>query len=343
MTFIANVGGGLATIHSNGLPIPTPATHAYPPLIPSNARVRGVNIAPPFSWRDTPDQGSAWSAMWRVWDWAGNIKLQLDDAATIANCVRTLGSPFVVTSGNITLATYLARWEQFLDYCVAKNLYVYPCGGDFAHWGPNTTYDAATEIYTAWSDLLARYGNIVGVDVVGEAWNSVQGNWNPPTSYSQPERYVDVLNNLLRIVRRHAGVPVTNSMSITSAGQWTLVGTEQFPLWKQFELSDFIDIHCYVDSATPELVAAYMRQPWCANKQLIIGEIGGQDPSAASWVARYTDAATIVASSAGICGALAWSNWDLGTGTNNLSGLFNASRVLRTGISVPFATIPTTR
>jgi hypothetical protein len=301
-------------------------------------RVRGTNIAVYFPEVASADQTSDWSAMWRVWNWAGRIQPQLDDAATIANCVRTIGNTHVVTSGNISQATYLARWTQFLDYTVTKGLYVYPCGGDLHHWGTATTYAAATTLFTAWADLLAGYSNVIAVDITNEAWG--QSRATGTVQYSRPEPYADLLSNLTSIVRRRSGKPVTNSMGIWDSTAWPILDNE---LVRLFKMSDFIDLHIYDDAATTTLVDTYMSRPFATGKQLLIGEFGGLDPGATGRVARYTNAATLVNASTNNAGALAWSNWDLGTGATTLSGLFNASRALRTDISTPFATLPTTR
>lgn len=345
MTVTTRRNSSLATINSGEF-ASAPISHNRPPLIPSNVRMRGVNIIPYFPEVSAPDDDLVWSAIWRVWNWSGRIKPQLDDAATVGNCVRIMGNMHVVTSGNIPLSTYLARWKQFLDYCVTKGLYVYPCGGEFYPWGADTTYTAATTIYTAWADLLAGYSNIIGIDITNEAWYNAQ--LVAPQTYKshQPESYLALLHHLGSIVRRRSGKPITHSMYVNSFQPWMYPGDEaggpMSPIW---DMSDFIDIHVYVDGSTPADAAAMLATPWAAGKEMILGEFGGlsAETSSGPRIARYEDTRTIVASRTDICGALAWACWDSGTADGQKWGLFNTSRVLRTDISVPFATFPVTR
>lgn len=344
MTLTAKGGDGSVYAVNGGTASVAAAVYTDSPRIPNDVRVRGVNIAPLFSWIDTPDQDSVWSAMWRVWDWNGTIKPQVDDAATIGNCVRMFGNTHAVTAGNITLATYLARWEQFLNYCARKGLYVYPCGGSLGDWGADTTYTAAATIYAAWADLLAGYSNIIGVDIINEAWYTAQ--LVSATSYKthQSEPYLHLVHHLGGVVRRRAHVPVACSVHVNTSQPWGYPGdSEGGPIFPLFTMSDFIDIHIYMNS-TPDDVAALMLQGFCRNKQLIVGEFGGLDTSQSTAVraARYTDVADIISADADYCGALAWTCWDLNN-TDSRSGLFDGSRELRTDISTPFATLPTSR
>lgn len=345
MTVTARIGSALAQINHGRLTSAS-VSHSHPPLIPDDVRMRGVQISPLFSEIDTPDEDLVLSAMWRVWDWAGRIKPQIDDAATVANCVRMFGNTHVVTSGNISLSTYLERWQQFFDYCVTKNLYVYPCGGDLFHWGADTTYTAATTIFSAWADLMAGYANIIGVDIINEAWYHAQ--FEGPTCYkgNQPEPYLDLLHHLGSIVRRRANMPITNSMYVNAYQPWLYPGDDVGgPITPLFDLSDFIDIHVYLDGSTPQDAANMLQTPWGVGKQMIFGEFGGLSTESSSAVrtARYEETQDIVTSRDDICGALAWACWDAGTDDGQRWGLFNPSRVLRTDISVPFATLPTTR
>lgn len=341
MTILSGAGTRLQAVVNNASATPLTAAYTHPPLIPNDVRVRGVNISPLYAWTDTPDQGSVWSAMWRVWDWNGTLKPQIDDAATIANTVRVFGNTHAVTSGNITLTTYLARWKQLLDYCVTQSLYVYPCGGSLAHWGVDTTYTAATGLFTAWADLLATYSNVISVDITNEAWGDIQQTGYPDTMYDEPEPYLVLLHHLGRVVRAHAGVPVTHSMGIWSSDAWPVMDAD---LERLFSMSDYIDLHIYADGATPELVAAYLVRPVLQGKQMLIGEFGGLDTSvsSATRTARYEAVHDIVVADADYCGAMAWCCWDANE-VNSRWGLFDADRALRSDIGTPFATLPVTR
>lgn len=153
--------------------------------IPASTRLRGVNIVPTFAAGVIPaDQDSVWSAMWRLWNWNGWIKPQIDDAAAIGNAIRFFGNTHCIAQGNITQATYLAQWRQVLDYSVAKGLFIYPCGGDLGHWG-NFTWAQSVALYTAWAKTLSTYPNVVGVDITNEACGQMlPANVSPPPTTS---------------------------------------------------------------------------------------------------------------------------------------------------------------
>ena len=201
---------------------PALASEATGLKIPASTRLRGVNIVPTFDAGVIPaDQHSPWSTMWRVWNWNGWIKPQIDDAAAIGNAIRFFGNTHCIAQGNITQATYLAQWRQVLDYSLAKGLFIYPCGGDLGHWG-NFTWAQSVALYTAWAKTLSTYSNVVGVDITNEAWGQMSPANVGPTTYNQPESYVDLLAALGGIVRGEAGVPIAHSFPLADSSWWTL-------------------------------------------------------------------------------------------------------------------------
>ena len=320
---------------------PALASEATGLKIPASTRLRGVNIVPTFAAGFIPaDQDSVWSANWRVWNWDGWIKPQIDDAAEIGNAIRFIGNTHCIAQGNINQATYLAQWQQVLDYSVTKGLFIYPCGGDLGHWG-NFTWSQSVALYTAWARMLSTYPNVVGVDITNEAWGQMQPVSAGPNTYNQPESYVDLLTALSGIVRGEAGVLIAHSFPLADSSWWTLSND---PIPTLFRMSDFLDYHIYA-SATPAQAAQAFNNSWGVGKQMVIGEFGVNETiSSDARTARYQQIRDIVESRTDIDGALAWSCWDLGIGAPDFhSGLYDPSRRLRTDISTPFATIPVTR
>ena len=321
---------------------PALASEATGLKIPASTRLRGVNIVPTFDAGVIPaDQHSSWSTMWRAWDWNGWIKPQIDDAAAIGNAIRFFGNTHCIAQGNITQATYLAQWRQVLDYSLAKGLFIYPCGGDLGHWG-NFTWAQSVALYTAWANMLSTYPNVVGVDITNEAWGQMSPANVGPTTYNQPESYVDLLAALGGIVRSEAGLRIAHSFPLADSSWWTL---STAPIPALFEMSDFLDYHIYA-STTPAQAAQAFTNSWGFGKHMVIGEFGVNETlSSDARTTRYQQISNIVASRTDIDGALAWSCWDLAMGScpDCRSGLYDASRRLRTDISTPFATIPVTR
>jgi hypothetical protein len=308
--------------------------------MPANVRLRGVNIVPSFGVNFLPaDQESVWAAMWRIWDWNGWLRPQLDDAAKIANGIRCFGNTACIAQGSVTMADYLARWKQLLDYCAAKNLYVYPCGGDLGHWG-NMGYAQATDLFTAWAQLLHGYPNVVGVDVTNEAYGYARGLVEGPTVYKQREPILALLENLGDIVRANAGVPVTHSFPLSDATWWTL---DTDPIPKLFAMSDFLDYHVYCDT-NPVQAAQAFATAWGDGKHMVIGEFGIDMTSAPNKrTSRYQQVRDIVGSRPDIEGALAWSCWDLAGDKTSQYGLYDSRRRLRKDISDRFANFPVAR
>jgi Cellulase (glycosyl hydrolase family 5) len=307
-----------------------------PPLVPPGTRIRGANITPLFANIIPADQESVWAAMWRSWDWSGRLQPQIDDAANVGNAVRFFGNTACIAQGSVTTADYLARWRQLLDYCAAKNLYVYPCGGDLGHWG-NMRYAQATDLFTAWAKLLHDYPNVVGVDVTNEAYGYARKLVTGPTVYNQREPILTLLKNLGDIVRANAGVPVTHSFPLSDPSWWTL-NTDPIP--QLFAMSDFLDYHVYCDT-DPTQAATAFTTPWGRGKHMVIGEFGvnlTMGPDERTY--RYEQVRDIVVAEGDIAGAFAWACWDLGDNAETQWGLYDSERRLRADISTPFDSLP---
>ena len=266
--------------------------------------------------------------MWGVWDWGGLIAPQLDDITKIANTVRILGNTLVVALGSITLTEYLARWKQFLDYAQSLGLYFYSCGGDLGHWG-NYTWAQSTQTYTELGQLLAGYPNVIGVDIVNEAYAMPE---NVGWTYNQPESVADLLTELGNVVRA-AGLPITYSRNIVDSSGWAL---DYFT----DHLGDFLDFHVYYTPGANDSLTAY-QQSWGTGKRLIIGEFGVNNTVSSADRTAYYNAIRVMCDNAPQCiGALAWSAYDLDTTKDWQFGLFDERRRLRVDIGQPFSTFP---
>lgn len=303
-------------------------------LIPNSVRLRGVNISPGPQHFYTD---SVWAGLWHTWDWDSWIKPVIDDARSVgANSFRTIGNTLVITSGMISRQEYLDRWRQLLDYTASQGMYFFPCGGDLGHWGPLTSLAAAEDIYSAWSEVLKQYPNIVGVDISNEASTTPRGK---RIGYKQPEPWPDVVTRLGGLVREIAQKPITHSRSVVKPDRWGngSIYTDT--------ISDFISVHCYY---TPEVHDADILRAsqWGVGKQLLLGEMGtGLDLSSHERVERYRAVKALVEASPDNVGALAWSGYDLKDSSEprDQKGLFDRNRQPRTDITSEFATFPVSR
>src|SRR6266568_3125138 len=105
---------------------------------PSSGRLkdrRGVSIAVNFAGKVkgvslTSKPGRPLeSAYWIEWDWTGWIRPQIDGALGLgANTARLIGDVAMVISGAISQATYNARLQEIVKYCVDNGLAYYYTG-----------------------------------------------------------------------------------------------------------------------------------------------------------------------------------------------------------------------
>src|SRR6266487_3767970 len=78
-------------------------------------KVKGVNLT---SKPGAPSE----RAYWLEWDWFGWIRPQIDCAIALgANAIRIIGDVAMVLSGGVTQATYNARLQQLMAYCVENH------------------------------------------------------------------------------------------------------------------------------------------------------------------------------------------------------------------------------
>lgn len=288
--------------------------------------VRGANIT------SGAQHTGGWRQFWTDWDWASWIKPQIDDVVSIgANCVRILGCPASVTSGDITQAQYLAQWAQVLDYTASLGVMAYPCGGDLAHWG-TTTLEQAVDVYAAWAGLLDTYDHVIGVDLTNEAFHGkIWQGWTQ-------DQLIAYLTTLAATVRASCGLAVTNSRTVTSQTRWA-----DFEGGYLSPLNDFEDFHLYYTAAPADL-AGLLGRWWGQQNPFLLGEFGaGLDLTSPQRTARYESVGTLLAGVPQFRGALAWAGYDTNsTPPATQLGLFDPDRAPRTDITVPFQALPTT-
>lgn len=298
--------------------------------VASGLRLRGVNHVGNF---DQAAGASIWAEMWRLWDWDGWVRPQLDDIAKVGNAVRFWGNTLVVADGSVSLSLYIARWRQVLEYAHLKGLSVYPCGGDLRHWGA-TSWDLATDIYAELAVLLSSQTNVIGVDVTNEASSALAA---PPSanSYRQDESPIQLLETLGGILRS-SGLAVTHSRSIRDVAGWTNEYVTD-------GLGDFLDFHVYYVPDASDSTAA-QQQAWGKGKSLIVGEFGVDLSDSPEMRIAYYEAVLAMCSYDSSCiGAFAWSAWDLDAKGTSAWGLFDGTRTMRPDIGSVFLEFPIER
>lgn len=281
-------------------------------LTPDGSAIRGANL--------TVEAGP-WEWLWDEWDWDGWIKPQIDLAVDAgANCVRIIGDVVGVWRGTFTLATYRARWRQFIDYAASVGLNTYACGGD--HHEPVAeamTQEEIRDVLVGLAEEIDGDSNVIGFDVIQEwaLWDpagraaaaaAVRAVCDRPLSFSLP--IIDRANLLFYDYR--AGI---------------------------VDVADFLDLHIYYDAAPGDLntVRTGLAMPF------LIGEFGAPATDPAAQLARYDAIVALSADAAGqgapIAGALVWSIVDGGVAGD--FGMYSDAGVERTDLTSRFQQLPT--
>lgn len=303
--------------------------------LPNGSRVRGVNIGP--GGEDWNRGDSAWTGLWKRWEWDTRIKNEIDDAVALgANCIRLFGNTHVLSSNEITHDLYFDRWHQFLDYTKSSGILAYPCGGDLSHWG-NTPLSEAKDIYQRWAELLAEFDHVIGVDVTNEA--HAQSRVAGGIAFDQPESWLYTVKTLGDVLRSVAKKPVTHSRGLKSPSpeSW------EFGSPETDAISDFLDVHAYLVNSPSDADVLYS-SPWGKGKQLLIGEFGANgtlDARARSSV--YESVSALIGYSEHCVGGLAWSIYDTGNTPEGQYGLIDEMRRPREDIAMPFREMPLSR
>lgn len=232
-------------------------------LAPDSQQLHGSNVVP-----KSTDVG--WRTFYRDWDWAGWVKPQIDRVADAGgNAIRMIGDVGGVIWGMNTRALYLSRWEQFIEHCRDRGLWVYVVGGaaDANAWedvldsGSDRPSDAqiAAEV-AALASATAKYENVVALDGCQEI--------NFATGYNDAAQaaLADAIANAVRA--EVPSLPITFSYGGMPGSGWA--ATTFFTNFNP--IVDFFDFHAWPE--TPLLnpnLAAYFA---AAEKPLVIGEFG---------------------------------------------------------------------
>jgi hypothetical protein len=289
-------------------------------------KIRGGNIT-------VKPSGQGWQGMWAEWDWTNWIKPQVDRAVALGmNTVRVIGSaecvivdPIPVTLPKISQATYLARWQQLVEYCQSVGLYLYPVvvqKWDFIDTQtPTYNFQASnvTNVVTATAQLLGVYTNVIGFDCFQEG----------DATYGLAVADVLAMYSAIRAVA--PTVPLTTSNSTggfgTLRGFWDDTTSLSYQAWTATGGSDFIDIHLYTDALVASDLDGFIQR---VGKPVLIGEFGDSvDQTTGAIAARYA-AMAAVHNRQGVIGSLVWALADQTTTSTDEWGVWD-----NTGFSQP--------
>ncbi len=307
---------------------------------PSSGRLkdrRGVSIAINFAGKVkgvslTSKPGHPLeSAYWIEWDWTGWIRPQIDCAIGLgANTVRLIGDVAMVTSGAVSQATYNARLQEIVKYCVDSGLAYYytgcaPYGTDGANNGSLATSDAqiASVINSNIAAITAGdtdfRANIIGADLISEA--------NAGFSAAR-------VNNIYSLVRPNVPAVIPCTFGTSGAlpdSSWlnSISGS-----------CDFIDPHIYPQiygiNNFPPAGAVFDLHATYPNKEILFGE-GGIDSSQYTnlqimdWIKNLTSLGDMPIAR----GALLWAAQDQQTSTERY-GAFDSNWHPRASIAGPW-------
>lgn len=322
-------------------------------LLPGGHQVKGVNLTS-NNMPNTPVNPGGWAKIWVDWDWTGWLKPQIDKALAIGiNTIHIHGTNYGRTGSGSTggtasgpyaevlsLATYLAEWDQILSYCRSIGMYVYPgfnadsaiC--EYTGYGGYTPSDAfLTAEYTALAGVLGKYLDIViGFDMAIESrpWAVAHGSQFYPV--------VKAVEPRLKLA-------------------WSCDYATAPTVWSNLNLAynsfDFIDIHNYWDATATDL--DWLMNYW--TKPVLIGEFGqniGTTPNGTSnnpgggtpaRQSRYNGALAMVnnvTSGRRLAGACAWCMYDQNQDgvLNNSFGMYDQAGNRRSDVSAIFDSFP---
>jgi len=284
------------------------------PAVNFAGKVKGVNFT---SKPGAPSQ----RAYWMEWDWSGWIRPQIDCAIALgANAIRIMGDVAMLLNGGVsqitnprlyqrmTQATYNARLQQLMAYCVENHLALYytgcsPYDTNGADNGNIAAYNAnpqafisvlASNIGSVTSGATDYTSSILGCDLVQEA--NAWGN----------AKAVNAIYAALRPLIPRA-IPCTFSASVRMQDdQWIASIASS---------CDFLDYHVYpllygIDSAPTVATVAAVRAAH-PDMDILFGE-GGIDSGAftAAQVEAWIQGLINIGDSTYSRGALLWAAQD---------------------------------
>jgi hypothetical protein len=307
---------GLLSAASGGLPF-RPARALR---LPGGQRIRGANLAP------KPSQAGSWISLYSQWDFA-NIKQQLDTIRLAGgNCARLIGSPGGVIGGDFSRDTYLARYEQYIDYARSIGLAVYAQFGAWdgfnVHGLDVTNAGVASQIadeMAAFAKMCDRKPNVIAIDCWSEGL----------LSSLRPAGETDAQSHT-RIAAYVAAARTVTNLPLSYGHPFPQVSTNPFVdttnATAALAVCDFLDIHLFNAYATAILPAdAGPLAATLAGRSILIGEFGIPQSVAQATRTAGFNAVSRAMQNPQYAGALVWNISDQDTVNTNQYGLYDTS------------------
>lgn len=246
-------------------------------LFPNTGRINGAWIIP------NPNAPGATLAkhfqdLWRLWDWDGWVKPQLDAALALGcNTIGAIGDVYGVADGTIPRADYKAYQIQIAEYLKTKGAYYLPCVGNVCSY---VNYSLPASEYAAvaldYLPTLEAIGNSIGVYVIDE-----------PEFGSFADGYIAECSRLIKA----GGCNLPRTVGISN-------NTAPLRAWVAANISeiDWISCHCFAyPCAMTYLDDFLLAYP---DKDVLIGSTG-KNMTALSGTGGGDDA-TVVLDTAGV-------------------------------------------
>jgi hypothetical protein len=168
---------------------------AFPSV--NNLKLAGANIVPAPT--DTGNGGygnrACFYDTWRLWNWTGWIKPQVDAAhANGCNFVRMqgdflirygtgsgdyAGSQTFTWNGTISMSTYQTQVAQLINYLASLGMYFYATGGDLNLIKSTISSSTVNSYLTEYAGIVSSnsFSNVIGIDLMqeidgGGGWSS---------------------------------------------------------------------------------------------------------------------------------------------------------------------------
>lgn len=255
------------------------------------APIRGVNLTVSEA---QITAGSPYRALFAAWDWAGQIKPQVDLAkAAGANTIRLIGDIQGVNDGTFTASYYHACWGQLIDYAATLGMRTYPAGGGTSQVGSLTVTQVSNTLAALATYLQTKGTAVVGLDLLQES------NAYALTNGATVTAAVRAAAPSVKLTWSHN--PLDDAATIATG--WR-TGIRSFV--------DFLDLHIYFN---PRLWLLYDAM-WAKGETLpiLIGEYGRSVAAGQAGQEARFDAVAAMCNKRTLglrpAGALVWAAWD---------------------------------
>ena len=320
-----------------------PYPHGAQSLIPNGRKLKMGNITVKPSTSLTgiwAGANGAWGALWFQWDWTSWIQMQIDRAWRILglNGVKLIGGSQAVANGQMTLAQYLAQWDQLITYCASQNMWVEVCvgapanSGNSAPTGESDAHYAATAAALCAHIVQKGYQNVIGIDLSAEADEYTGYTFGGASWLS----FVGTVRTACKAAAPN--LPMTFS---TAAGS----GLDSTAYTNAFDpFVDFWEPHTYSSPSQltfQQLAYATTYSPY-GPKPILVGEFGSanQISSPTGATARYLQVLEYEALHPACMGVSLWAlaNQDsAGADANNWGVIDNRQAILTAAVTMPLS------